>query len=425
MNVLTIKEYDRLAIKDKRDLEHNAISYKDAACLESIRAGDTPVFGYGNRCLIAQQWVGVIELPEFSIEILPKLYGYVTTNDLRDVLVRMILVSRQSPSVRRLESSAKLRKNALSELLIETFLKELDIYCQSGLDHAYRKVTKNLDKVKGQIQFRQQLRRNILAPTRFYCRYSEFLVDCDLNRFFKTCLRLAGEVTRNPLNDRKVKELLPIFDGVKDIGREEALSAPITFNLVNARAETAYRYGRIFLDGLGATLDAGNTKIFTMLFDMNHLYELFIYRTAAAVYKGRVIYQKRGDYMISRNSDGRRFVSLRPDLTLKSRDSSKWIIDTKWKIPRSFAKESDVYQMNAYSSGIRNVEKVILLYPKTGSLDRILGYYTLISSAGSGHPLEIKAVDLMKCLEWNEFLKYFKDLINLPELSSSYEINAI
>jgi 5-methylcytosine-specific restriction endonuclease McrBC regulatory subunit McrC len=68
----------------------------------------------------------------------------------------------------------------------------------------------------------------------------------------------------------------------------------------------------------------------------------------------------------------------------------------------------DVYQMNAYSTGIKNVSKVILLYPRVSRSDHLVGYYTLLSSVGGPRPLEIKLIDLMECLSWNEFLKSFK-----------------
>lgn len=411
MMLLTVKEYDRLHIRRERNLSAHAISQEDGERLASIRIKDTPVFRYGNRCLVAQHWVGMVSLPDFSIEILPKIYGGTSAANLRRVLLRMILVSRKIPPRRHLNASVCLQRQALSEFLIETFLYELGVYCQSGLQHSYRNVKGNLDKIKGRILFNQQFKRNILNPTRFYCRYTRYSEDCDLNRFFKSCLLLAGEITRDTANRKRIEELLSYFDGISEISREDAKALFISFTLVNAHAETAYQYGRLLLDGLGATFHVGSTRLSTMLFDMNQIYELFIYQTAEKIYKHRIIYQKRGNYMVYRNSDHQHFISLRPDLTLLVDANTKWIIDTKWKILRSFAKEGDVYQMNAYADAIPYVKKVILLYPKTEGCEHILGRYTMNTSIGESHPLEIKAVDVMQCLEWQGFLHYFQRLI--------------
>ena len=413
MDTLSICEYDKLHIRTQRDLSRNIISVDDARYLQSVVLDENPVFKYGNKCLIAQQWVGVIELPDFTLEILPKLFGFVDTNQLREVLVRMLLVVNQSSSIRELQGSVSMRKNSLAEMLIETFLVELRLYVESGLQHAYKKITRNLPSVKGQIVFSQQLRKNALAPTRFYCKFSSYIEDYDLNRFFKTCLSCMNRVSRDSHNKKVIEELLPTFQDITDVSQEEALLYNIYFDSLNARAETAYKYGLLFLRGIMATMNAGTTPIYTMLFDMNTLYEVFVYRVASIVYGNKVTYQKRGSYMISRDSDGKKFVSLRPDLTLKISDSEQWIIDTKWKIPYKFARESDVYQMNAYSTSIRNVSKVILLYPRVSSSDRLVGYYTLLSSKGANRPLEIRTIDLMECLDWKKFLDSFRKKFTL------------
>ena len=122
---VSIKEYDKLHIRKNRDLERHIISETDAAYLQTAIIDNSPVFSYGNRCLIAQHWVGVIELPEYTIEILPKLYGEVSEDDLRNVLIRMLLVAHQTSAIRKFQASVSIRKNSLIEMLIESFLKEL------------------------------------------------------------------------------------------------------------------------------------------------------------------------------------------------------------------------------------------------------------------------------------------------------------
>lgn len=412
IKTISIREYDKLHIRPDRDLERNIISASDAAYLQSVVVDNSPVFSFGNRCLIAQQYVGVIELPDFSIEILPKIYGEVDSEKLRDVLIRMLLVAHQTSSIRQFKASVASKKNSLSEIVIQSFLRELQLYVDSGLQHEYSKISRNINKVKGQILFSQQLKRNVLAPTRFYCRYSKYVADNEINRFFKTCLEEMAIITRDSQNQRMIEELLPFFEGVIAVDSEIALNYRITFNSINIRAKDAYTYGRMFLEHVHSTLNSGTTKVYTMLFNMDQLYELFVYRVASIVYGNKITYQKMGSYMVERVSDGKRFIRLRPDLTLKITNDEQWIIDTKWKLPGRFAKESDVYQMNAYSAGIRNVSKVILLYPRVSKSDHLVGYYQLLSSVGDPRPLEIKLIDLMECLSWTDFLKSFKATIS-------------
>ena len=132
MNTIVIKEYDELHIKDKRDITKNAISKEDAISLQSIIMDEEPVFKWGFKKLIAQHWVGTISLGDLNIEILPKLYGSVSEEQLRAVLTRIILVSHQKPSAREIPGSTKLDKNSLIEILIDTFLSSLEKYVQEG-----------------------------------------------------------------------------------------------------------------------------------------------------------------------------------------------------------------------------------------------------------------------------------------------------
>lgn len=408
---LTICEYDKLYIRQNRNLNKKIISEKDAAYLQQIVIDNSPVFAFGNRCLVAQKWVGVVALPDYSIEILPKIFTEATAEKSRDILVRMLLIAHLSTNIRQLPASLSMKKHSLMEMLIETFLVELQTYVDSGLQHDYKKVTQNITKVKGKILFNQHINKNAWNPTHFYCRYSSYQEDTGLNQFFKACLLCMATATNDIWNKKKIDELLSSFYYVSSITREDALNLNIEFTPINIRAEDAFKYGKMFLENIYATLNAGTTKIYSMLFDMNLLYETFIYRAALTAFGNRVTYQKKAGYVVSRNSDSKRFICMRPDLTIKSDDGTEIIVDTKWKIPNKFAKESDIYQMNAYSTSSHKVSKVVLLYPYLDSTGKMVGKYTFLLANSNTRVLEIKTIDITKVLVWNDFLKDLRSAI--------------
>lgn len=403
MDTITIKEYDSLLVKDKRDVKNKVISKDDAIALQGIILENEPIFHWGYKRITAQQWVGTISLKDLNIEILPKLSGYVNVNELRDVLTRMLLVSHQSPYLRETPGNVQARKDSLIEMIIETFLNSLERYLVGGMQHSYRKLDKNINKVKGQILFNKQFSRNVLKVDRFWCKYSKFTPDNKINQFFKLCLLSMQMVTKDNHNKGRIKYLLPVFDDISNINKDSALSKPIVFNSTNHRAQEAYQYGKLFLQNIYSTLNAGNVKINMMLFDMNSLYEMFIFKSAKAIYRGKVSYQQRRAYALQRDSDNRKFISLRPDLIIKRDDGSIDIVDTKWKIPQNFAKESDVYQMNTYSTSIEGADRILLLYPYVNK-NAIVDDYHFIDKNGNERQLKIRTVDLLKCLDWKGFL---------------------
>lgn len=406
METIILKEYDQLHIRDKRNPQQKTITQEDAIALQSIIMDEEPVFKWGYKKLVAQHWVGTITLKNLNIEILPKLYGAVSEDDLRSVLTRMLLISHQRPSVREMPGMAQLCKNSLVEMLISTFLTSLEKYTKDGLTHSYRKVDTNLSRVKGRILFNKQFSQNVLKPTKFWCRYSKFMTDNKINQFFKLCLNQMYKVSTDGENKRRIKYLLPIYADFEDISKENALLREVVFNSINQSAEESYMYGKLFLNNIFSTLSAGNVSINMMLFDMNDLYELFIYKVAHLVYRNKAYYQMRGNYLLKRDSDAKKQTALRPDITIKQDDGSYIIVDTKWKIPQKFAKEADLYQMNAYSTSIDDVKEIVLLYPLVKN-ERMVDDYHFIDKRGSKRPLKIRTIDLMQCLDWRKFLQDF------------------
>jgi len=410
MEKIVLKEYDQLLIRDKRDTKQNAITKDDAIALQSIIMDEEPVFKWGYKKLIAQHWVGTITLKNLNIEILPKLYGSVSEDNLRSVLTRMLLISHQRPSVREMPGMTQICKNSLVEMLIDTFLTSLEKYTKDGLTHSYKKVDTNLSRVKGRILFNKQFSQNVLKPTKFWCRYSKFTADNNINQFFKLCLNQMFRISTDAQNKRRIKYLIPVYEDFTDISKEKALMREIVFNSTNQSAEESYMYGRLFLNNIFSTLSAGNVSINMMLFDMNDLYELFIYKVAHLVYRNSAFYQMRGNYLLQRDSDFKKRTALRPDITIKQNDDSYVIIDTKWKIPQKFAKEADLYQMNAYSTSIDDIKEIILLYPLVKN-EKMVDNYHFIDKSGTKRPLKIRTIDLMQCLDWKKFLLNFPNVL--------------
>lgn len=405
--VVSIKEYEKLQIKESRNLAQKQISKADAQHLQSLIIDDVPVFTPGNRCLIAQHWVGVIDLPDFSVEILPKIAGFHSNDELRRILVRMLLISDQNPSTKKLPGTVAADKDSLVEVLIDAFLNRLDTYVKTGLLRSYEKVEKNINLVKGRILFNKQFSRFALSPTKFYCRYSRYIQDNPMNQFFKTCLLEMKSVSRNKENRQAISRCLAFFEDISAMAVQKAISTSFAFNSTNAIAKEPYSYGALFLKHYSTTLNSGITSVNVLLFDMNKLFELFIFKVARQAFGHRVQYQSTGHYLVESNTTKKHYINLRPDLMLKLESGKSVVIDTKWKIPTSFAKENDVYQMNAYSSSLPHIQKVYLLYPESPHAKSLEGEYSFRTASGEARELGIRTINLAGCLNWRQFVESF------------------
>ena len=407
IETISIREYEYLNVREHRNIAEKSISKDDALALQTILMNELPVFKWGYRKIYAQQWVGTVSLKNLNIEILPKLSNYIDSNDLRAVLTRMLLISHQVPSTKKIFGNIQTQKNSLIEIIISTFLTELEKYINDGVLNTYTKCNNNIKNIKGKILFNKQFSRNVLKIDRFWCSYSKFISNNHINQFLKLCLIEMLKATTDSFNKKRIKIFLLFFDSVEDVSKEKIISKKIVFTLINKRAEPSYCLGQLFIKNIFSSLSSGRTNMNIMLFDMNKLFEIFIYKSMKIIFKRNISYQKAGSYAISRDSDGKKFISLRPDITIKRDDNNFDIVDTKWKIPESFSKGSDVYQMNAYSTSLSSVNSIYLLYPFVQTKSSI-GNYHFVDNNGNNRPLKIRAVDLLKCLKWEDFEKELK-----------------
>ena len=143
---------------------------------------------------------------------------------------------------------------------------------------------------------------------------------------------------------------------------------------------------------------------------MNRLFEKFIFHCVRHIYGSKASYQSTGHYLLKNKRSGKKHIRLRPDILVRGNDLKGILIDTKWKMPKSFAKDVDTYQMNAYSTSISNVERVYLLYPKTQNTAAFEDDYEFISEEKNKRILSIRAIDLSNCLNWSLFLNEIKSL---------------
>lgn len=269
IDTIILREYDSITVKKYRDYSKKIISQEDAILLQNIVMNDSPVFKWNSRKITAQHWVGVISLKNLNIEIVPKLYGYIDTRQLKDVLIKMLLISHQDPFLSNLPGNVDLKKNSLLEILIANFIESIVFYIDGGMLHSYRKINRNIRYIKGRILFNKQFVKNVLNPVKFWCRYSKFTINNSVNQFLKTCVNYMLLATNDYGNRKQLKFIMSLLEYIDSVTKEKALSLKITFNSTNYQAEKSYKWGKLFLENIFTTINAGGERVNVMLFDMN------------------------------------------------------------------------------------------------------------------------------------------------------------
>lgn len=414
MPLISLREYGKLHIGEP-DLSRPAITASQAAHLRSLkRVHGFDVFKYVNEnTLSAQQYVGATQVGGLTVEVLPKIEGIADNTTIRRNLVAMLSVALDLEISEGDVARVATQNHGILEVLIRLFCDKLFAQVHRGLVRRYEGREENLPVLRGKLGVKEQVRLNAANPERLYCRFDEFQEDNPLNQVLKAAIRLLLKASRELSNQRKLAELMLIFEGVSAVPRHSLTWHRIAFDRLNDRYRPSYKLAQLFLTNTPPDVSGGGVQGFSLFFEMNSLFEEYVGRIARRVFRAedyQVALQGPIRYLAVDESSKRDVFAMKPDVVgLKDR-VPQWIMDTKWKqLSQEEAKEgvsqSDLYQMYAYANRYA-CSDVVLVYPHHAGMGATAGLrtsYQLKSWTGGGVArIRVATLDLsdLKSVPW-------------------------
>jgi 5-methylcytosine-specific restriction enzyme subunit McrC len=329
------------------------------------------VFKFVNGSAIAaQQYVGVCQIGDLTVEVLPKID--IDVSHVRKNLVAMIAATVDLAIKDGGAAYVGIQSHSVLDILIKLFAEKLFEQLKRGLMRRYETREENLSVLRGRLDVVQQMRVNIGNPERLYCRYQEFQEDTPLNQVFKATLRRLLKVARQISSQRLLAELLLMLDTVSDVPVAKLAWHEVHFDRMNERYRPSFKLAEMFLKNIPPDVTGGRYEGFSLFFDMNVLFEEYIGRSAQRVMRASgvtVSLQGKGGNQryVARDSMGNAAFAMKPDIVGVREGRYEWILDTKWKMLsqvewREGVAQADLYQMYAYAS-CYDCSKVLLLYP--------------------------------------------------------------
>lgn len=390
--------YDRLKLFDRKRREE-----KDK------------VFEWNDGFLRTTQWVGVVQIPGLQIEILPKIdapasnalpEGDEAQYEARRNLLYMLSISGDVPVRSRDVARLAIRKAALSETLAAIFASRLRQELLRGLERGYIEKQGNIRQFKGKLLVSEQVLYNSANRERFYCLHDEFSDDTLINQVFRVSCKTLLDVTRTPKTQDILRQCLLLLGNVSDVEIQNADFKRIAINRQNERFEDILSFCQLLLSGRTPMIQAGQTYTFSLLFDMNKVFErfiaAFIQRYVAPRLGVQVFPQATHHKRYFMQSEGKSVLRLEPDLLIESQNN-RLIMDTKWKLLAAKKRglggvsDSDLYQLYAYTRRYGCTNSV-LLYPYIPGLQsrdfKVLGD----GDTFSGEQVAIRQVSLHRNL---------------------------
>jgi 5-methylcytosine-specific restriction enzyme subunit McrC len=375
--VIQVFEFEKLTLhKDWRD---RYLEPRELEKLYEFNDNNDNLYFTGIRDGVKfNNYVGVIQIGGLTIEILPKTDKNKGEDDdfkaWHGALLNMLKICKHINVNSVSEASLKRKHNSLLDLYFEMYLDEVQNLLRIGLIKQYRRDSSNVLALKGRIDFNKNIQQNLIHQERFYTEHQVYDYENLINQIILKGLTILGDLTYNSQLKDKIVRLRANFPEIKEITIQKHHFDKVKENRKTVSYTRALQIAKMIILNYSPDIRSGQENMLTLLFDMNKLWEEYIYRM--------LLRTKREDITISFQNkqkfwEGR---TIRPDIVINKKSgetTESFIIDTKWKIldinnPKP--SDDDLKQMYAYNL-YWDAKRSMLLYPNSNQTDEKFGTY--------------------------------------------------
>lgn len=406
MNLVSVFEHEVLPV---------ALSDAEKAALTRLQSSlGCELFKIGWSEVRATSFVGVVQLPKRTIQILPKMYRDTEAKEdqaARNLLFFLCYAWKLDVADTGISALSQ-QKTTLPEVVYWIFARKLWDAVRRDILRGYVVREDRVKVMKGRWLVAAQCRRTDgWRKDVFDVGFDEFTEDNLPNQLFKATVAALSRLARWRETQRLLTQLRDVLSEVSEL-----IPEPEHFSRANEWL-LAYRRrageGRVYrpllnlahmiLIGTSPRLSAGTTESFAYTFDMNVLFEEFIAEFIRRELRNE--YEQQAWQLCAQSStrallcdaDGQPQFRLRPDLRFESpTGATELVLDTKWKLldpgaSKMGVAEADAYQMFAYAQRYA-CPRVVLLYPQTKTeITRHFG-----SDPDRSTWLEVRTVDMRR-----------------------------
>ena len=377
--------------------------------------------------LKAQNYVGIIQTPYGTLEILPKCFGgnalqeqevsltkeekqvkkqkqrediksffeletfqnqfKVENPTLKDFtlfdtpqksaqrfLIHCLTSLKDTPFKQSQISSIDTCNTPLLDVFMQMFCQELLEICKKGIRHDYVAIEENRAYLKGKLLFSGQIRHNLVHKERFYTSSDEYITDIASNRLIKSTLELIHSKATSHTTLTLINQCLEVFEEIPSSGNIEGDFLSCTSSRHFSYYDNLLEWCKLFFQGNSFSAYSGESKAYALLFPMEKLFESYVAHMLKKSNPNATIHVQSSSQHLLYTKNNSPLFKLKPDLLFEikekeGKEKRKIIADTKWK-PLKNAEDkkhgiaqSDLYQVFAYAH-YHQAQEVWLIYPK-------------------------------------------------------------
>ena len=315
-----------------------------------------------------QNYVGVIQVGGLTLEILPKADKKQTNDSTdyqkwHDVLLNMLATCRLIKVDAVSEASLQKRQHSLLDLYFKIFLDEVRQLIRLGLIKKYHKQEGHVTALKGRIVFAKQISKNLIHQERTYTEHQVYDHEHIHNQILLKALKVLSIVSANPFILDSINRIKFDFPNIREIDITTSHFDHLKDNRKTKPYDEAIKIAKMIILNYSPDIKSGRENLLALLFDMNKLWEEYIYRMLVRTNSPSFSFTYQNTKRFWEHK------TIRPDLVITKRNENGpdeiFVIDTKWKIiDTRHPSDDDLKQMFVYNAYWES-NKSMLLYPKT------------------------------------------------------------
>lgn len=379
LKVLRVFEYERLRIGDRGFEEGHWRALGRWAERQSSK--HLEIWPEAVRFL---NWVGVIEVDGLAIEILPKLAAPNVLDREPEllhwhrILIELLRAAGQVELRTSDVASLQLQNRTLLDILFSQFLDEMDALLRAGLVKRYRALAKQRTALKGRLDLPATLRRNLAHAERFSTIAFEYDRINRLNLILRSAVDASALYAPTSYSRSRAKNISLEFSEWPQLTISKQDFDAARFDRKTEGYRRAIDLARLILEKDNPDFASGRSRVFSLLFDMNALWEKAILGRLCREARSRPgtrVYSQRSK-VFWRSEDGQT-KTVRPDIVLDLPASPRIILDTKWKtLADNIPADQDLRQIFVYDT-LWDAPAGFLVYPSLGGPKIRQGRYTV------------------------------------------------
>lgn len=257
-------------------------------------------------------------------------------------------------------------REGIVDPFVSAFLNVLQRALRRGLLMSYVEREEALATIRGRIRFAEQARRRYGLPLPIEVRYDDHTVDTEANRLVKAALRRIERLRlRDPSLRRRAADGVTSFETVADVAFDPQRLPSFAYTRLEERYRPVLELAALLVKNTSVELHAGGASTSAILFDMNDVFEDFVWAAVGDELR-RVLptnYRWRQGKSIALDEDQR--VRPEPDLSLWQGKLCVFVGDVKYKDTKQ-GEVDDLYQLLAYCSAA-GLDDGLLLYAEKSS----------------------------------------------------------